>query len=224
MNKNLKLSFLSVMTMATICSILAADGFAQCVKCTIAGQGWICTAGMVGGDACITEGINCTLVNPCNGRGLVENGEKDKLCAPKILEEPQIRISDEIVREVGRSNPRLALVLISVRNISVEFHQGSVSAAPIEVTQTDVENYLTLPRTDEYFKTVRRKAGEAFANKQEPIVYNFSVVKDTFTRKTSLEIRRENNSETLTVDLSETSKISGESQTTILEATSWRVK
>ncbi len=166
-------------------AVLTVDSKAQCVQCTPAPPGFICTASISGGDACATgAGHACTLTGACipqNDRSAGGNETSISVCAPKILKNPQVKISDRLIMEMANSDPRLAIALINLRNMRVEFREARVSLAPIDFTIEDVANHLLLSDHSEYFKALKKTAGDLFTNGGIPVLYEFFISDDFAT-------------------------------------------
>jgi hypothetical protein len=181
-------------TILFVFSIFLVQANAQCVQCTPAPPGWICTGTTkIGGSGCLPEGENCTLIGTCTPEndspelGGNSPGKKGD-CSLKILKKPLIIMSDSIIHDLSRANPRVALALINIRSIKAEFKEGKISFAPIELTDKDVEKQLTLPKSSRYFEERAAKIKEAFASQQEPIVYEFFFDRDDSANIFSLRI------------------------------------
>lgn len=177
--KKFRRTFFSLVVFSVLCMTFVGNTFSQnnngnCVKCVGAGHGWICQAAPGGGDACTTDGYNCTLINPCpsfGGANCPPNAQDPT--KPKII----LNISDELVREVGKSNPRLGVALIGLRNLPpLSYSKGMINTAPVELSQNDIEEQLAATASSkDYVAQLRVKTGEAFKKGLLPTVYNFSI-------------------------------------------------
>lgn len=145
-------------------------GGGGCVGCVPAGQGWICMSAGQGGEACAPDGGNCTLIGPCTGG----------ICAsPGVLSKEKVRleIEDGLIIQVGKADPRLATVLISLRKIQqLSFSEGIVNSAPIELTLDDVIWQLkSASAAKDYSIGLKQRIGEAFSKGFLPTVYTFRI-------------------------------------------------
>jgi hypothetical protein len=170
-----KAAFFAVALFSCLLIATAVNVNAQCVGCTVAPPGFICTAATAGGDSCQTgDGGSCTMTGACTPINNL-NGESKGSCVPKILGHPQVAISDKIVAQVGEQDPRMAIALINVRKIAVEFKVAKVNFAPINYTTEDVVNHITQPHDSPYFASIKKRAADAFAGGGSPVVYDISI-------------------------------------------------
>jgi hypothetical protein len=225
MKKNLKTLLVSLIVVLFAFSIfvLALGSVPPCVVCVPAPPGWMCqgTSG-IGGEACITQDRTCTLVDTCSPNPDFVGRESE--CLSKVLEYSPVSVPDNIIRDIARFNPHAALALIRIRNLKLEFTQGKVNFAPVELTKEDVEKHLTLPESSDYFEEIRAKVRDIFTNKQEPIVYEFVLNKDG--ANPSLHINAINStysSSSFEINLSRVSFGRDENESTRFEATSWKI-
>ncbi len=224
MKKNQKASLLSLVTVLFVFSIFAVEANAQCVQCEATPEGWMCIGATSGGGGCITKQGNCTLVGICfyNGGGRAEGASK---CSPKMLNHSLVNVPDSMIQDIARLNPQAASALISIRDIEMEFSVGKVLVSPIELTAEDVEKHLTLPASADYFEARKAKVREAFANKREPIVYEFFLDRDDDANTFTLRIKAVSptaSASSLEINLSKVSVGRGEDTSIRFDATSWQ--
>lgn len=162
------------------------EGSGGCVRCVPAGQGWTCMAGGQGGDACTSDGGNCTLTNPCTSglacSTLNPDGTKSKV---------KLEIGDNLVREVGKTDPRIALALISIRRLPpLSYKEGIINSAPIELNGKDVESHLAPNgNSNDYALQLKGRISESFAKGLSPTVYNFSIEKSSIAGEYILRLQ-----------------------------------
>lgn len=145
-------------------------GGGGCVGCVPAGHGWLCMSSGQGGEACTTDGANCTLIGPCVG-GLCAN--QSVLSKEKV----ELQIDDSLIIEIGKTDPRMATVLISLRKLQqLSFSEGIVNSAPIEMTLDDVAWQLKKSAAArDYSARLKQRIGEAFDKGFLPTVYTFKI-------------------------------------------------
>lgn len=147
---------------------------AQCVKCVPAPPGWMCMAGSPGGEGCITDDLSCTLVVPCfcTGEFCPEGLKANK--ANKI----KIEITDNLIREVGKVDPQMGIVLVSIRNLPpAGYREGVVNTAKLDLTFDDVESHLkTGTDLANYKADLRTRISDSFTTSSETDAYAFSVL------------------------------------------------
>lgn len=228
--QNFKRNMVSLLVTIVIALAFSANAFSQnnnpggCVGCVPAGQGWICTSAGMGGQACITDGNSCTLINPCTGG----------FCAgANVLSNPTTRleIPDNLIREVGKINPRFATVLISLKKLpTLNFKEGIVNSAPIEITEKDVEMQLApSENTVAYKRQLKERMAEAFSQKLQATVFHFMieeisaeyVLKIQITEMGSLVSAHTSLEVNLAVQT--TSKNIAEDAPQLLKPTSWKI-
>ncbi len=200
---------------------------AQCVGCTPAPPGFICTAATSGGDSCATgDGGTCTLTGACiahNDRGSGDN----TLCSPKILGHVQVKISDKIIMNVASYDPRMAIALINVGKIAVEFNQARISFSPIEYTFDDVENHLSQSYNSSYFTALKLKAGEALKAGGTPVLYEVSITEDVSSNSVILTVRSSDPSalrSSIELNLSKITFGKGKNESGGFKAINWQFK
>lgn len=225
--KNLWLSI----SLIAVSLVLTNQAQAQCVVCTPAPPGWICTSGGQGGEACTMDGINCTLINPCTcrDRDCPVAGEGPGTSAGKV----KLNISHEVIETVRKVHPRFALALISLGKLPpLGFSEGKIYSAPIELSETDVEWHLKPSQeSEEYFAQLKEKVQQAFGEGKSPAVYAFSIIKpsaaDGFILKLQVEQTYATDpiSSSLEVNLSSARKTKNraENEVRFLEAGTWRI-
>ena len=219
---------ISIVGLAVSGNAFSQNNNGNCVRCVGAGHGWVCMAGG-GGEGCMTDGYNCTLVNPCFELG---NGA----CAPNAQDPTNskiiLSISDEVIREVGRSHPRLAVALISLRNLPpLIYSKGMINSAPVELNKNDVEEQLaTNISSKEYTAQLRARTGEAFKKGLLPTVYNFSIEASPASggyvlKLQTAEVGSLGNTVSIEINLSEMKEATRDAKepTRALKAGSWKI-
>jgi hypothetical protein len=156
---------------------LTAKTNAQCVGCAPAPPGFVCVPTTIGGSGCVTDGTACTLTGACTqGSGGTETPEgRSAPCQPKVLKHAQVSIEDDIIRQVGAADTRLAIALINLSKIKVEFNAAKINFSSMDLTMEDVENHLVQPSGSPYYKEMRRRSGEAMAKDGVVITYDISI-------------------------------------------------
>lgn len=225
-----KKNLLVAVALIAIGLFFTIEAQAQCVGCVPAPPGWICMAAGQGGEACAMDGVNCTLINPCTCR--------DRDCPQGLMrlasnEKVKLNISDEVIRAIGKTHPRAALALVSLRKLPpLGFSEGRINSAPVELTQADVEGHLESSRkSTKYFAQLKQRVQESFSQDVTPAVFKFWVEQSLTGNGFVLKLQPE---ETLANDLSfsllEVNLTSGKEsesrakeKVTRLEATTWQI-
>lgn len=224
MKKGHKAARLSLLTVLFTFSILTLESKGQCVQCTPAPPGWMCTGTTAGGGGCITKGLECTVIDTCFYNGGDFRAGAESQCSPKALGYSLVNVPDGMIRAIGRINPQAAIALINIRDIKLEFKEGKVNLLPLEFTAEDVEKHLTLSESSAYFEEQKAKAREAFAQKQEPIVYEFHLSSDDDANAYSLRLGVVNpagSSSSFEIVLSKKAAGRGLLKSVRFDATSW---
>ncbi len=202
----------------------------SCVKCVPAGQGWTCMAAASGGEACTPNGFDCTLTVICpslNGAPCSLNAQDPT--KPRII----LNIPDRIIREVGKVNLRLAQSLLTLRKLPPHrYSEGIINSAPVELTETDIEEQLASTGiSPEFLLRLRERMDEAFKKGLLPTVYNFSIQPasepDTYVLKIqTAEVGSFGSPASIEINLSETAGAMRRSKepTRLLNAGSWKIE
>ncbi len=176
--KKIKRNFLWLLVIVLSYGIFYQNINAQCVVCTPAPPGWICTNGQQGGEACSIDGITCTYISPCvgcQGNDCPETLSKSEPCKLTKGNKTSIYISNDIIKEIGTINPHAAIALISIRNLPpLSYNEGKINVAKIDLTIEDVENHLVSPlESYDYLNGLKVKVSESFTRNVSPVVYDF---------------------------------------------------
>lgn len=164
--------FLSTFFAFSIILLVSIQANAQCVQCVPAPPGFGCGPSPTGGQLCTTGNgkmPTCTLTGYCSGlTGEAGSCDFTKKARSRILE-----ISDKTILEIGEMSPRIAVNLISIRQIPVDFETGKISIADIAFNAKDVSKYLDPETPLEFFDSVQEQVKVSFESKKMPIVYDF---------------------------------------------------
>jgi len=158
------------------------------------------------------------------GQSLAQNesSEPSKL---KILKNPQVSIDDSIIRKVGETEPRLALALINIRKLNVEFTWAQVNFSSMDYTFDDVEKHLTEPLDSEYYDQVKKGAAQSLARDGIVIRYDVSLKENPGTGTLSLNVSLVSGAgKSLELILQRTVFGSGKNQSEGFKATSYQFK
>lgn len=202
------------------------SGPGGCVKCVGAGHGWICQSGSPGGEACMTDGGNCTLVNPCY---------LGRCSGPSVLSgtKANLNIEDRMIREVAKADPRMATVLISLRKLeSLNFSEGVVNNMPIELTGNDVDRQLASAEDVKIYNSeLKPKIAEALSKGLLPTVYRFTIEEtstDIYLLRIDVtesgSIAPQISSLEVTLSLIKNASRNSENTDNTLKATAWTIK
>lgn len=227
--RNFRRAFRLIMFGLAFVTILAIQAKAQCVSCAPAPpSGWICVPSKMGGGGCTTNGIDCTLTSPCvpeNDLGCV----RDDKSTPKT--KMQLRFPEELVREVGRTDARLAITLLSLAKLPPVHHtEGRVNSAPLKLDETDVEMFLApAEKSKDYFLRLKERMKEAFASGLSATVYHYTIEKSAnspgdYILKIQVEKKQTFDSDysVLEIELNSVKTENLKQDGEILEAKSWR--
>lgn len=230
-NKQLfSLAVFSIFSLAFVGNIFSQNVGDGCVRCVPAGQGWTCMAAAMGGEACTPNGFDCTLTVPCpslNGAPCSLNAQDPT--KPGII----LNIPDRIIREVGKVNLRLAQSLLTLRKLPPHrYSEGIINSAPVELTETDIEEQLASTGiSPEFLLRLRERMDEAFKKGLLPTVYNFSIQPasepDTYVLKIqTAEVGSLGSPASIEINLSETAGAMRRSKepTRLLNADSWKIE
>ena len=168
-------AFLTSVLLAIIVCLSPGSAQAQCVKCVPAPPGWMCVSAGQGGEGCITDALQCTLVNPCTCTGEFCPEGLRSLETNKI----KIDIPDSIIREVGKIDSNLAVVLVTLRRLPpAGYLEGIVNLASIDLNIDDVESHLgTGSALMQYKDDLKQRVERSFAEGLPPISYTFNLTK-----------------------------------------------
>jgi len=209
-------------------AVLVIESKAQCVQCVPAPPGFACVPSTNGGGACTTEHGNCTLSVPCpvpnNDR--TGNGSDKGPCLPTVLKNPQVKISNKIIQEVANSDPKMAIVLVEIREIMVEFREAKIFLSPLELTSQDVISHFLQTHDSRYFKEIKERTGELLANGGTPILYDVSISED-LSDSAILTIRSTDNRvafPSLELNLKKATLGKGKNQSDGFKVSGWRFK
>lgn len=228
--RNFGRAFRFIMLGLAFVTILAIQAKAQCVQCAPAPpDGWVCVPSATGGGGCTMKDISCTLISPCvpnNDLGCV----RDDTSTPKT--KMQLRFPEELVREVGRSDARLAITLLALAKLPPVHHtEGRVNSAPLRLDETDVEMYLApAEKSRDYFLRLKERMKEAFASGLSATVYHYTIEKSPnslggYTLKIQVEKKQtfDTDYSLLEIELNFVKTDSLKQDGEILEAKTWRV-
>ena len=156
--------------------VFAIPAFSQCVKCVPAPPGWMCMAGSIGGEGCITDNLSCTLVNPCSCTG----SECPDGLKSSSLSKVKIAVPDSIVREVGRIDPQFGIVLVKLRNLPpAQFREGIISIASVDLDFSDVESHLLAGKEAvRYELELKQRISDSFTAGSPASTYSFVITEN----------------------------------------------
>jgi hypothetical protein len=143
----------------------------------------------------------------------------------KGLSNPQVSISDSIIREIGAVDPRLALVVLNVSRIKAEFTVARVNFTPVVYTFDDVEIQLTRPSDPAYLKQLQQRISDSFANGGSVVSYEVLISPNTGTDSFNLSVSRTGETgESVDVNLQRASFGKGKNQSQGFKAVSYQIK
>jgi hypothetical protein len=210
-------------------TILSIQTKAQCVQCAPSmPDGWICVPAKVGGGGCQTDGMHCNLTSPCTAENDLGCARDDK-STPKA--KMQFRFPEELVREVGRSDARLAIALLTLEKLPLLHHtEGRVNSAPVKLDETDVEMFLApAEKSKEYFLRLKERMKDAFASGLSATVYHYTIEKSAnspggYLLKIQVEKKQtfDSNYSVVEIELNSVKTENLKQDGEILEAKSWR--
>jgi len=227
LNKTFFLAFGMVLCFLT----LAAEIQAQCVQCVPAPPGFACVPSTSGGGACTTEHGNCTISAPCpvpnNDRTASGDGGEKAPCLPTILKNPQVKISNTVIQDVANSDPRMALALVEIREIIVEFREAKIYLSPIEYTSQDVIGHFVQTHDSNYFKEIKERTAKLLAGGATPILYDVSISENRGSDALTLTIRSADSRlafSSLELNLKKATLGKGKNQSDGFKVTGWQFK
>jgi hypothetical protein len=227
--QNFGRAFRLIMFGLAFVTTLSIQAQAQCVNCAPAPpDGWVCVPSKMGGGGCTMSDINCTLISPC-----VPNDDlgcvRDDKSTPKT--KMQLKFPVELVREVGRSDARLAITLLSLGKLPPVHHtEGRVNSAPLKLDESDVEMFLApAEKSKDYFLRLKERMKDAFASGLSPTVYHYTIEKSPnspggYLLKIQVEKKQtfDSNYSVLEVELNSVKTENLKQDDEVLEAKSWR--
>jgi hypothetical protein len=157
----------------------------------------------------------------CLGGG---NRTSPENCKVKAIANPLVSIPDSMIREVGASEPRLALALINVRDIKVEFDVARVNFTSLEYTFDDVENHLTQAPGSPYFEQLGKRMKESYAKNPHVFTYDVSITAGRTGGSSNLSVSLAGGEKSIQIELQPATFGKGKDISEGFKAVSYQIK